>query len=392
MTLLPHTSPRTLPLEQEAMHDVIIIGGGLAGLSLSIQLAQQGRRVIVLEKEYYPFHRVCGEYISLESWNFLESLGYPLSKMQLPIIKQLIVSAPDGRIIEQPLGLGGFGISRYKIDADLARLARSRGVEVIEGAKVIDVSFNGPVFSVKTKDVSFAAKVVAGTWGKRGNLDLKWNRAFVHKKSNKLNNYIGVKYHIRTRFPAGSIALHNFSDGYCGISKVENDEYCLCYLTTARNLRKAGGSIARMEENILCRNPRLADIFKTAEFLWKEPETIAQISFSRKAQVENHVLMIGDTAGMITPLCGNGMSMALHAGKLAAPLIGRFLDRQINRQHLEQEYVHQWNTHFARRLRAGRLIQAMFGNDHISNTFIRIIKPFPKFMAYLIRQTHGQPF
>ncbi len=126
MTLLPDTSPSALPLQQEDMYDVAIIGGGLAGLSLSIQLAQQGHRVIVLEKEYYPFHRVCGEYISLESWNFLESLGYPLGELQLPIIKRLMVSAPNGKIIEQPLGLGGFGISRYKIDAELALLARSR--------------------------------------------------------------------------------------------------------------------------------------------------------------------------------------------------------------------------------------------------------------------------
>ncbi len=245
---------------------------------------------------------------------------------------------------------------------------------------------------MKAKAVSLAARVVMGSWGKRANLDLKWNRDFVHKKPGKLNNYIGVKYHIRTRFPSDTIALHNFSDGYCGMSKVENDAYCLCYLTTARNLRKAGGSITRMEEKILCRNPRLAEIFRNSEFLWDEPVTIAQVSFSGKSQVENHVLMVGDTAGMITPLCGNGMSMALHAGKLAAPLISRFLDRQINRQQLEQEYVRQWNTEFAGRLRAGRLIQRLFGNDHITNSFIGIVKPFPKIIAYLIRQTHGQPF
>src|SRR5882724_4923865 len=133
MLLQPDTSPSTLQLQYDDQYDVAIIGGGLAGLSLSIQLAQKGHRVIVLEKEYYPFHRVCGEYISLESWDFLESLGYPLSEMDLPVIKRLVVSAPNGNTIEHPLGLGGFGISRYKIDAELAALARSNGVEVMEG-------------------------------------------------------------------------------------------------------------------------------------------------------------------------------------------------------------------------------------------------------------------
>ena len=66
-------------------YDVAIAGGGLAGLALSIQLAKAGYAVIVLEKERYPFHKVCGEYISLESWNFLEELGLPLSDWGLPV-------------------------------------------------------------------------------------------------------------------------------------------------------------------------------------------------------------------------------------------------------------------------------------------------------------------
>src|SRR5881392_818783 len=93
--------PSPSPILQEVEgYDVGIIGGGLAGLALSIQSARAGYRTILFEKEKYPFHRVCGEYISLESWNFLEQLGLPLNKMNLPIIKKLIVSSPDGKTIE----------------------------------------------------------------------------------------------------------------------------------------------------------------------------------------------------------------------------------------------------------------------------------------------------
>lgn len=123
------------PSEALEMYDVAIIGGGLAGLSLSIQLAKADYRVVLLEKETYPFHRVCGEYISLESWNFLESLGYPLGNMDLPLIQKLVVSAPDGNCIRQNLPLGGFGISRYKIDSELVQLARANGVHLLEGKK-----------------------------------------------------------------------------------------------------------------------------------------------------------------------------------------------------------------------------------------------------------------
>src|SRR5687767_9283184 len=65
-------------------YDVAIIGGGLGGLSLSIQLARKGYRVVLFEKEKYPYHKVCGEYISMEAWPFLEALGVPLATMQLP--------------------------------------------------------------------------------------------------------------------------------------------------------------------------------------------------------------------------------------------------------------------------------------------------------------------
>src|SRR5437762_11749601 len=96
-TIASHTEPFAEPAEVEAViYDTAIIGGGLAGLALAIQLAKENFRVIVFEKEIYPFHRVCGEYISFECWNFLESLGYPLSDMDLPAIKQLPVSSPNG--------------------------------------------------------------------------------------------------------------------------------------------------------------------------------------------------------------------------------------------------------------------------------------------------------
>src|SRR6202042_1498937 len=81
----------------EKHYDVVIAGGGLAGLALSIQLARAGYAVALFEKETFPYHKVCGEYISLESWNFLEELGLPLSDWNLPIIHRLLLSAPNGR-------------------------------------------------------------------------------------------------------------------------------------------------------------------------------------------------------------------------------------------------------------------------------------------------------
>ena len=373
-------------------YEVAIIGGGLAGLCLSIQLAKTGYKVVVFEKEKYPFHKVCGEYISFESWNFLEELGIPLSDWNLPIIKRLLITAPGGNAIEQDLPLGGFGISRYKLDAALAAICRSLGVVLLEETKVTDVVFEQKRFIVHTGDSDYQAKLVCGSFGKRSNLDIRWKRPFTRKKNNQLNNYVGIKYHIRCDFPRDLIALHNFEHGYCGISQIEDDKYCLCYLTTAKNLRRSNNSIATMEKNILRLNPNLEKIFSSSEFLFEQPVTISQISFEKKSALRDHVLFTGDAAGMITPLCGNGMSMAMHASKIAFECMDRFLLGDVERHEMEQEYVDRWNRQFRRRLQVGRVLQAFFGSRMLTNLLISSLKPFPKLVEKLIRKTHGQPF
>lgn len=373
-------------------HDIAIIGGGLAGLALAIQSAKQGYRVVLFEKEKYPYHKVCGEYISLESWDFLVALGIPLNDLQVPIIQQLVITSPNGNIFQHALPLGGFGISRYKLDWLLFELAIKAGVTVLQGTKVTDVQFGNDVFTIQTTAGVFTAAVAAACYGKRSNLDVKWKRPFVVQKPNKLNNYIGVKYHIRYPHPVDTIALHNFENGYCGISKIEDDRYCLCYLTTAVNLQNSNNSIQQMEKEILYSNPHLQKIFTQAEFLYAAPVTISQISFAHKQHVEDHLLMIGDAAGMITPLCGNGMSMALHAGKLAFMQVHLFLQKQITRAEMEAGYSHNWQQQFAKRIHTGRIIQRMFGKSVVTNAFVQLVKKMPFLAKPLIRLTHGRSY
>lgn len=374
------------------MYDVIIAGGGLAGLALSIQLVKAGYRVVLFEKESYPYHKVCGEYISLESWNFLQELGLPLSDWNLPIIRTLLVSAPDGASLRHELPLGGFGISRYKIDAALAGIARSAGVQLYESVRVIDIEFERSAFRVRTSGGDFEARVVCGTFGKRSNLDVRWKRAFIRKRSDKLNNFVGVKYHVSSDYPADQIGLHFFRNGYCGISRIEEDRYCLCYMTAAENLSVSGNSIPEMEKNILRKNPFLEEVFASAVPLFEQPVTISQISFEKKTQVENHILFVGDAAGMAPPLSGNGMSMALHGSQIAFRPIDAFLKDEIARYEMEQEYVDRWNRQFGRRLWMGRSLQRCLGSERGANFMVHSLKPFPKLVSFLIRQTHGQPF
>ena len=374
------------------LYDTAIIGGGLAGLGLSIQLAKRGYKVILFEKERYPFHKVCGEYISMESWPFLQSLGLPLQDLNLPIIKNLVVSAPDGTLLQEKLPLGGFGISRYSLDALLKDIAIEQGVRVMEQCKVSDVHFGEDQFSLHTKDGVFNSLVCCGSYGKKSNLDVKWKRSFTLHDSRKLNQFTGIKYHIKSNFSPDTIALHNFKNGYCGISKIEDNRYCLCYLTHTDNLKECDQSVEKMEAQILSLNPHLKDILDNSIKLYATPVSISQISFLQKTQVENHILLLGDAAGLITPLCGNGMSMALHASKIVAGHVSSFLDNKTNRNEMEDGYQKEWELHFAKRLRYGRIIQFFFGKNWTTNLFVRFMKTTPIFTRWLIGKTHGKPF
>jgi flavin-dependent dehydrogenase len=368
---------------------VLIVGGGLAGLVAAIHLTRSGVHCTVFEKRSYPFHRVCGEYISNEVVPYLTSLEVYPKALKPSNISQFQLTSVNGKSAFLPLDLGGFGISRYQFDHFLYQQAVRLGVEFHLDTEVEEILFQDETFSVKASGKIYNADVVAGCFGKRSRLDVQLNRSFIQKRS----PYVGVKYHIRLEdFPGNLIALHNFKDGYCGISHVESDKLNLCYLTHRNNL-KIHGSIAVMEQEVLHRNPFLKEIFSRAEFLFDKPEVINEISFQTKGPVERHVLMTGDAAGMITPLCGNGMAMAIHSSKLLSELVLRFCHgNAYSRARLEADYAASWNRLFASRLRAGRLIQQFFGNEWTSNLAVGLAQHSKPIANFLMSKTHGLPF
>jgi len=364
--------------------EIIIIGGGLAGLIAGHQLAKKGREVLLVEKKKYPFHRVCGEYISNEVKAFLirENL-YP-QILQPSEITHFQLSSINGQSAEMPLDLGGFGISRFALDEFLYARAKDAGVEFLLQKQVEEVDFNEKedTFYLKLSDGSqLTSYFVLGAFGKRSKVDKVLDREFIHTRS----PYIGVKYHIHTDFDNHTVALHNFEGGYCGINKIEGDKYNLCYLGSKEHLKKYG-NIASMEEAVLFQNPYLKDLFQNSDFIFEKPEVINEVNFSPKKPVENHILMLGDAAGLITPLCGNGMAIAIHTGKLAAEA----LSQNKNRALMEKQYTQSWNHHFKARLWIGRKVQWLFGAKTVSGFSVQLIKHSGILAREIMKQTHGK--
>lgn len=366
--------------------DVIIIGGGLAGLTNAIHLSKFKQRVLLIEKNSYPKHKVCGEYISNEVLPYLNSLGIDPIKEGAKQISKVQVSTTKGNLIKGELPLGGFGMSRYFLDSLLLKKALFNGVQVLKDS-VDSIVFKKEVFTVQTKDSkSFQSKVTIGAFGKRSVLDQKMNREFIKKKS----PYLAVKIHVKGDFPENLIALHNFKGGYCGVSKVENNLINLCYITEYNSFKKHK-NITDFQHQVVFKNKHLKKIFEESNPVFKKPLTISQISFETKKPVENHIIMCGDTAGMIHPLCGNGMGMAITSARLASIRILQFLNGEIKtREGLEKQYFKDWNKEFKIRLKTGHFIARLFRSKTVSQIAYSILKIIPFLLPKMIQFTHGK--
>ncbi|MCX2573109.1 NAD(P)/FAD-dependent oxidoreductase [Pedobacter sandarakinus] len=367
--------------------EILIIGGGLAGLTAALHLQKLGISVIIIEKKSYPHHKVCGEYISNEVLPYFDWLNLNLDTLFPTTLTTLQVTSADGGKIDSQLPLGGFGLSRYTIDNYLYQVAVARGVPVLTDT-VLEINFSNDQFVVETSgSKTFNANHVIGAYGKRSHLDTKLNRAFMRKKS----EYLGVKAHYQSDYPNHIVSLHNFKGGYCGASKVEGDILNLCYLADYQSFKQYK-NIESYQEQVIYKNPSLKKIFENATMLFDAPITISQISFEPKTPVHNHILMVGDTAGLINPLCGNGMAMAIHSAKIACICLMQYLNHTIpSRLALENTYTNAWQKEFGSRLRAGRILASLMRNQKIEKLAMNTLTKMPFLLNTIIKKTHGKP-
>ena len=366
---------------------IIVIGGGLAGLTAAIDLCLKGYNVLVLEKNSYPHHKVCGEYVSNEVVPYLSSLGINLSETGAVIINEFQLSIPSGKSVFTKLPLGGFGISRYAFDYLLYKKAVDNGVE-FSFEEVVDVAFQNNIFSVFTKENTYQADQVIGSYGKRSIIDKKKQRDFINKKS----NWLAVKAHYTyPNFPSSLVGLHNFKGGYGGLSTNEEGTVNFCYLVHYKVFKLFNG-IEHFNSEVVSENVHLKKFLQSAKLSFDAPMSIAQISFDKKDTVENHMLMCGDAAGLIHPLCGNGMAMAIHSAKLASDAIeGYFTNPHCSREKMEKKYAKEWQQTFGRRLWMGKQLQQLMLNPRLSALAMYSVVQSSYLLKKIIKSTHGSP-
>jgi flavin-dependent dehydrogenase len=370
----------------ETNSKIVIVGAGLAGLTTAIHLSKLGYSIILIEKSSFPKHKVCGEYISNEVLPYLDWLDVNPDILKPTKIDSLLFSTAKGKMINAKLPLGGFGISRYAFDLYLFEKAKAQHCEIIQET-VTDIHFSEDVFTIHlSNNITLTADIVIGAYGKRSNIDQKLQRNFIQNKS----PWLAVKAHYRGEFPNNLVGLHNFKGGYCGVSKVENDVINICYLADYETFQQYK-NIEEYQSKVVGQNPLLQSIFENATPIFEKPLTIGQICFDKKEPVDQHILMIGDSAGLIHPLCGNGMAMAIRSAKIVSELVDDYCLNNIqSRNELEQQYTQTWNKSFKSRLQIGRTLGSILQHQNLSEWLIRIFIQFPILLSEVIKRTHGK--
>ncbi|MDX1994981.1 MAG: NAD(P)/FAD-dependent oxidoreductase [bacterium] len=373
--------------------DAAIIGGGLAGCSAAITLAQHGANVLLLEAKAYPLHRVCGEFLSPASANILSELGVlpQVEALHPALIDRARIVAPDGFCWEADLPGAGLGLTRYALDALLAHEAERLGVCLHTETTVQDVEGdldNGFTLTARHDGQiqTYQARVVIAAYGKRANLDRVLNRPFLHRGI----QYVGLKNHLRGISIENRVELYPFPGGYCGLSQVEDGCTNVCLLVRQDVFQRQGaGDISAFIEWMSGQNPALGAWLARAEVVHPRWFSISQISFQRKAALEGDLLMTGDSAGLIAPLAGDGMEMALHGGRMAGLMAAQFVHERWSAAQLRTQYPKAWRQTFGGRLSLARGLQTLMLRPALLPVGLRALHRSPALSQFVIRHTRN---
>lgn len=378
----------------EQSFDVAIIGGGLAGCSAAISLAQHGHKVVLFEAQSYPHHKVCGEFLSPECGAMLDALGLTaaLQAAKPALIHTASITTPNGTKWTSAFPGAGIGVSRYLLDNLMAEQARACGVNLRTSTTVTDVQGHLDAgFSLSIRNVlgqqTINAKSIIGAQGKRSGIDRKLERDFFKAPQ----PFMGLKAHFRGSLPKGELHLYTFRGGYCGMSEIEDGLINVCLLVQQNVFQAAShpspASVEPFIQWMSQQNPALGQWLDSAERVYDSWLSISQIPFSSKQVVENDILMTGDAAGLIAPIAGDGMGMALQAGLMASDVLHLYLSNQISAADVRERYRKLWWRTFGLRLRLSGVLQAFMLRPNWLTPGLMFMNTIPALGRLLVTHT-----
>jgi len=359
-----------------ALHsfDLAIIGGGPAGSSAAITAARLGARVALFEARDFPRHKVCGEFVSSEALELLADL-----LQELPDGRLLLESAPAmGRMrlhlgdlrLEAAISPPARSLARYDLDARLWQAAQAAGVETFSGCEVSAVASDGP-FQLTTSGGTYSAPAVIIAAG-------RWSRFTPDQNLPAGPRWIGVKGHFREPDGSRSTDLYFFEHGYCGVQPVAKD------LVNACAMVRSDCSTTLAEALRL--HPKLAE--RAAQWMpVTQPVSTAPLIYREVRPARANVMYAGDAAGFIDPFVGDGISIALRSGRLAAECTCKFMAGGASRSESVEWYEREYTRQFLPLFATAARVRSLLSLPGVGRAVVFQLLRLPWVMPYLIRKT-----
>jgi menaquinone-9 beta-reductase len=379
-----------------ATYDVVVVGAGLAGSGIAAGLAGLGWQVLLVERDQFPRHKVCGEFISPEAQATLQSLGLyqAVAKLAPVDLHTVQLISPQGYSLRRPLPGTAWGLSRYALDAALASAAVARGAELWTSTSANGWSKQGNhyLLQLRRQDEVFGVKARAliMAYGRSGPSGLARKGADEKRRAHNRERYVGVKAHYAGLSLPPQVELFFFRGGYAGLNPVEGGHANLCLLASYRAFAKAGRSIPAMMAAAARGNPALAARLAGAELVDGTECAVAPVDTYRRARPWDGVAALGDSAVMLPPLSGDGMAMALRSADICLPMADAYLRYDLTMVEWAAKYSQAWTQEFGPRLRIGRWMQSLLRAPRMADGMLATGALLPPLADYFIRATRGE--
>ena len=387
--------------------DVAIVGAGPAGATLAGLLAKRGVDVVLLERDAFPRDKLCGEFLSFEARPILEELGVADAVERRSVgISTSRIFAQGGAMVHTQLPAQALGVARLHLDETLFERAGALGARCLSRARVTSLTPTSEgadiVFEHAGATHTLRASVAVGAWGRRTSLDRHMGRPFTQVQ----HPWVGMKQHHVARDARSeaklhawlddTVELHAFDGGYCGLNFVDEHTVNACALLTQDAFEALGGKTwaqlaQSMQRSCDSLRARMACMVPANQ----ATQAVAQVPFERKELSHDGVFWLGDAAGMITPMTGDGQAMAIESASLLAPVIDGLLADLAHQSRAravrcaEDAWKRQWHKHFSVRHRLGRVLQSILIRPALADGVIRFGAHVPALPNLLARATRG---
>jgi len=339
---------------QRLNFDLIVIGGGPGGCAAAIRAVRTGARVLLLERGKFPRHKVCGEFVSAESLDLLRDLLSPAHQRLIsdaPLIPRGRIFVDNAELTAE-ISPPAASITRFDLDSALWDSCIQAGVEAREECTVQDVEGAGP-FRVKTQAERFETQAVVNATGRWSNLTSPATRTQSQTGSER---WIGLKAHFREASAPASVDLYFFDGGYCGVQPVGLSHNGSGVRINACAMVR--GDVATTLEEVLRCHPALFERSRDWQPLMDTVST-SPLVFHDPEPVQGAMFQVGDSATFVDPFIGDGISLALRSGELAAECLVSFFREERSLEQATADYCRLYEERLARVFRASSKLRNM---------------------------------